>query len=68
MTLKNTGPTALQGWSPGRSFPADQKIANAWNAVVTQSGAGVTAEDLGRNGAVAPAPPRASASRPTSPA
>ncbi|GHH81180.1 endoglucanase [Kitasatospora indigofera] len=54
VTLRNTGPTALQGWSLGWSFPADQKITNAWNAVVTQSGAGVTAEDLGWNGAVAP--------------
>ncbi|MFE2916395.1 cellulose binding domain-containing protein [Kitasatospora indigofera] len=54
VTLRNTGPTALQGWSLGWSFPADQRITNAWNAVLTQSGAGVTAKDLGWNGAVAP--------------
>ncbi|MFJ9519854.1 glycoside hydrolase family 9 protein [Kitasatospora sp. NPDC101801] len=54
VTLKNTGTTPLQGWSLAWSFPGDQRIGNAWNATVVQSGAAVTAKDVGWNGSVAP--------------
>ncbi|MFF6959386.1 glycoside hydrolase family 6 protein [Streptomyces sp. NPDC008317] len=52
VTLRNTGGSAVNGWSLKWTFPADQKITSAWNATTTQSGATVTATDLGYNGAV----------------
>ncbi|MGW4805249.1 glycoside hydrolase family 6 protein [Kitasatospora sp. NPDC004272] len=53
ITVKNTGSTALNGWKLAWTFPGDQKITSAWNATVVQSGAAVTATDLGYNGALA---------------
>ncbi|WP_327287626.1 glycoside hydrolase family 6 protein [Streptomyces sp. NBC_01198] len=52
VTVRNTGSTAVNGWSLKWTFPADQKITNAWNARTSQSGTAVTATDLGYNGAV----------------
>ncbi|MFJ1755169.1 glycoside hydrolase family 6 protein [Kitasatospora sp. NPDC088134] len=54
VTVKNTGGAALAGWTVGWTYPGDQKITSAWNAKVVQSGAAVTASDLGYNGALAP--------------
>ncbi|MFD8598290.1 glycoside hydrolase family 6 protein [Kitasatospora sp. NPDC059646] len=53
ITVKNTGSTTISGWKLGWTFPGDQKITSAWNATVTQSGAAVTATDLGYNGTLA---------------
>ncbi|WP_033223084.1 glycoside hydrolase family 6 protein [Kitasatospora phosalacinea] len=53
VTVKNTGSTTISGWKLGWTFPGDQKITSAWNAKVTQSGAVVTATDLGYNGTLA---------------
>ncbi|MFC8719457.1 glycoside hydrolase family 6 protein [Kitasatospora sp. NPDC057198] len=53
ITVKNTGSTALSGWKLAWTFPGDQKITSAWNATVVQSGASVTATDLGYNGTLA---------------
>jgi len=36
----------LPGWTVVFTFPSGQKITNAWNAVVSQSGAVVTATNL----------------------
>lgn len=52
MTVRNTGTSAVNGWSLAWTFPGNQKITNAWNAKATQSGAAVTATDLGYNAAV----------------
>jgi endoglucanase len=52
VTVRNTGSSAVNGWSLNWTFPADQKITNAWNARTTQSGAVVTATDEGYNGTV----------------
>lgn len=52
VTVRNTGNTAVNGWSLTWTFPADQKITSAWNAHATQSGAAVTATDLGYNAAI----------------
>ncbi|MEW2521962.1 glycoside hydrolase family 6 protein [Actinacidiphila alni] len=53
VTVRNTGSAAVNGWSLAWSFPGDQKITSAWNAKATQSGAAVTATDLGYNGTIA---------------
>ncbi|KXK60620.1 oxidoreductase [Micromonospora rosaria] len=49
--ITNQGP-ALAGWALTWSFGADQRVTNAWNAQVTQSGAAVTARNVEWNGAV----------------
>ncbi|MFG2698554.1 glycoside hydrolase family 6 protein [Kitasatospora sp. NPDC048407] len=53
ITVKNTGTATISGWTLGWTFPGDQKVTSAWNATVTQSGAAVTATDLGYNGTLA---------------
>ncbi|WP_354637748.1 glycoside hydrolase family 9 protein [Kitasatospora camelliae] len=54
VTVRNTGSSAVSGWTLTWSFPGDQRITNAWNATVAQSGAAVTARDGGWNGTLAP--------------
>lgn len=54
VTLKNTGPATITGWTLGWTFPGSQRITNGWNATVVQSGAAVTARDSGWNGTLAP--------------
>ncbi|MFJ8591292.1 cellulose binding domain-containing protein [Streptomyces sp. NPDC093598] len=51
--LTNTGTSAWNGWSLGWTFPDGQKLTQAWNAGATQSGAAVTAKNVGWNGTVA---------------
>ncbi|RKE23297.1 glycoside hydrolase family 6 protein [Streptomyces sp. TLI_171] len=53
VTVKNTGSAAISGWTVKWTYPGDQKITSGWNAKVSQSGAVVTATDLGYNGALA---------------
>jgi glucuronoarabinoxylan endo-1,4-beta-xylanase len=52
VTLTNLG-DPLTGWTLTWSYGAGQTVTQAWNATVTQSGAAVTAKDVGYNGAVA---------------
>jgi hypothetical protein len=47
------GTSALSGWSLQWNWPGSQKITSAWNADWSQSGAAVTAGDVGWNGSVA---------------
>lgn len=54
VTVTNTSPQALNGWTLTYSLPAGQQVTTAWNATVTQNGSGVTARDLGWNAVVAP--------------
>jgi len=54
LTVTNSGTTAISGWTLAFSFPGDQKITNAWNATVTQSGAAVTAANVSYNATIAP--------------
>lgn len=49
VTVANTGSGAVNGWTLTFSFPGDQRVANAWNANVTQSGAAVTARNVAHN-------------------
>ncbi|MFJ6392713.1 cellulose binding domain-containing protein [Streptomyces sp. NPDC091972] len=51
--LTNTGSSAWSGWSLGWTFADGQTVSQAWNATVTQSGATVTAKNVGWNAGVA---------------
>lgn len=46
------GDTPLNGWTVEWTYPGDQRITNAWNAQVTQTGAAVTAVNMPYNGSV----------------
>jgi endo-1,4-beta-xylanase len=47
------GSAALNGWSLKWTWPGAQKATSTWNVEYTQSGAAVTAGDVGWNGSVA---------------
>jgi hypothetical protein len=53
-TVRNTGPTALSRWNVAFSFAGNQRMGNAWNAVVRQSGGQVAADNQSYNGSLAP--------------
>ncbi|WP_371481308.1 glycoside hydrolase family 6 protein [Kitasatospora sp. NBC_00315] len=53
VTVKNTGSAPISSWTLSWTYGGDQKVTSAWNAKVTQSGATVTASDLGYNGGLA---------------
>lgn len=46
------GDTPLNGWRLEWTYAGDQRITNAWNAQVTQTGASVTAVNVGYNASV----------------
>ena len=50
--MTNTSTSALSSWSLAWTFGGNQKITSSWNAVVTQSGAAVTAKNQSYNGNV----------------
>jgi hypothetical protein len=45
ITIRNTGTTALTGWSLTWTFANGQTIANSWNGAFSQSGANVTVSE-----------------------
>ncbi|SEO53861.1 GH12 family glycosyl hydrolase domain-containing protein [Actinacidiphila rubida] len=47
-----SGGSPIHGWTVGWTYPGGQKITNAWNATVTQSGASVTAANASYNGSL----------------
>ncbi|MFV0132716.1 glycoside hydrolase family 6 protein [Streptomyces sp. HMX87] len=51
VTVTNNG-AAKSGWSVKWSYAGDQKVANGWNAKVSQSGAAVTATNESYNAAL----------------
>jgi hypothetical protein len=53
VSVANTGTTAIDGWSLAFSYPGDQRITSGWNATVKQTGAAVTATNLGYNASIA---------------
>lgn len=53
VTVRNTGPAAVNGWSLTWSFADGQQVNQAWNATVTQSGAAVTAANAAWNATIA---------------
>ncbi|HEX6522801.1 MAG TPA: arabinofuranosidase catalytic domain-containing protein [Streptosporangiaceae bacterium] len=54
ITISNTGTATINGWTLTFAFPGDQKVTNAWNATVTQSGANVTATNASYDGTISP--------------
>ncbi|MFJ8079663.1 glycoside hydrolase family 6 protein [Streptomyces sp. NPDC096205] len=52
VTVTNNG-AAKSSWSVGWSYAGNQRVTNAWNAKVTQSGAAVTAANESYNGTLA---------------
>jgi poly(hydroxyalkanoate) depolymerase family esterase len=54
VTVTNTGTGAINSWTLKWSFPGDQKVTNAWNATVTQSGSAATATNVSYNATIAP--------------
>jgi len=53
VTIGNTGTSAINGWRLTFTFPGDQKITNAWNGTVSQSGESVTATNASYNATIA---------------
>ncbi|GAB3061476.1 glycoside hydrolase family 9 protein [Micromonospora schwarzwaldensis] len=54
VTVRNTGTSAVNGWSLRWAFTGDQKVSQSWSAQVTQTGATVTAKNLAWNAKLAP--------------
>ncbi|MFI7069502.1 glycoside hydrolase family 9 protein [Micromonospora sediminicola] len=54
VTVRNTGTTAVNGWTLRWAFTGGQKVNHAWSAEVAQTGATVTAKNLSWNRKLAP--------------
>ncbi|GAA1081958.1 cellulose binding domain-containing protein [Kitasatospora arboriphila] len=52
VTVKNTGSTAVNGWTLKWSFANGQTVSSLWNGAVTQTGADVTVTNLAYNGSL----------------
>ncbi len=53
VTIANNGTSAINGWTLTFTFPGDQKITNAWNGTVSQSGENVSITNASYNAAIA---------------
>ncbi len=53
VTIANNGTSAINGWKLTFTFPGDQKITNAWNGTVGQSGESVSVTNASYNAAIA---------------
>ncbi len=51
--IRNTGASAVDGWTLGFVFPSGQKVASGWSGTWTQTGANVTVTDAGWNRGIA---------------
>jgi hypothetical protein len=54
ITLTNTGPAPVSGWTLAFTFGGDQRIGTAWNATAAQSGAKVALTNVNWNRTLAP--------------
>jgi O-glycosyl hydrolase len=54
VTIADTGPSPISGWTLKFTFPGDQEITNAWSGTETQSGENVTITNASYNGTIAP--------------
>jgi glucose/arabinose dehydrogenase len=52
VTITNTGPAAVNGWTLTWAFSGNQQVTSAWNATVTQNGTAATARNVGHNGTI----------------
>jgi O-glycosyl hydrolase len=55
VTISNPGSSPVNGWTLAFTFPGDQKITDAWNGVVTQSGESVSITGESYNSTIAAA-------------
>ncbi|MCP8711499.1 cellulase family glycosylhydrolase [Streptomyces sp. AC04842] len=55
VVVRNTGSTAVDGWTLRWTFPAGQRITSLWGGTVTQSGAEVSVEAAPYTATVPPA-------------
>ncbi|WLQ38352.1 cellulose binding domain-containing protein [Streptomyces castrisilvae] len=53
VTVKNTGPTPLDGRQLGFDFQGGESVTNAWNATAAQAGTRVTVTGAAHNASVA---------------
>jgi poly(hydroxyalkanoate) depolymerase family esterase len=54
LTIRNTGTTAVNGWSLAFTLPSGQTITSGWNAAYSPASGQVTARDAGFNAAIPP--------------
>ncbi|UUU37327.1 cellulose binding domain-containing protein [Streptomyces sp. CA-210063] len=54
ITLTNTGPTAIDGWSLVFTLPGGQAITSGWNADYSPGSGRVTARNVSHNATIAP--------------
>ncbi|KAB8145977.1 endoglucanase [Chloroflexia bacterium SDU3-3] len=54
VTIKNTGTSAISGWTLAWTFANGQTVTQSWNSTLTQTGAGVSAVGAGWNNNIAP--------------
>ncbi|HEY3872914.1 MAG TPA: cellulose binding domain-containing protein [Actinocrinis sp.] len=52
VVVANSGTAPINGWTVGFTFAGDQKVTNAWNAVVAQSGETVSAVNESYNSTI----------------
>jgi len=52
VTVKNNGSAATAGWTVTWTYANGEKVSQAWNATVTQSGAAVSATNVSYNGVI----------------
>ncbi|MER5457078.1 PHB depolymerase family esterase [Micromonospora sp. NPDC002389] len=54
VTITNTGPTSVNGWSLAFTLPGGQSITGGWNATYAPTSGAVTARNAAYNGTIAP--------------
>ncbi|GAA4715046.1 endo-1,4-beta-xylanase [Phytohabitans rumicis] len=52
VTVRNTGTSAVNGWTVRWTFANGQTVTNLWNGVVTSSGSAVTVRNASYNGSI----------------
>jgi cellulase/cellobiase CelA1 len=53
ISVVNTSSSAVNGWTLTFTFPGNQRVTNAWNATISQSGSAVRATNVSYNGSIA---------------
>jgi cellulase/cellobiase CelA1 len=54
VVVTNNSATASSAWTTVLTYAEGQQVTQVWNATLTQTGATVTARNVGYNGALAP--------------
>lgn len=52
VTIKNTSTSSVNGWTLTWAFGGNQRVTNAWNATVTQTGTSVSAKNMSYNAGI----------------